>query len=290
MAAPLDGKSVGWLLDADMFDAYRDELVAAIREQGHEAKFIRAPAPPFRWEDIGCSYRETFPEDACVIMHGDIQMATKIYQESRWFPGAFCTVENFACSSYYCWYGEDILNRDYIMLPFGELDRCQDFLFHSLGIEDKVFIRPDSPLKLFGGQIASRNTFATDLEFMGFYEFPKNALVVVSSPKPILVEWRFVVAEKQVIAGCRYKTGAQFQPDPEYDPAAFELASKIASRDYQPDPVWILDICQAGDGAYHLLEIGGFSFADLYACDKAAVVRAASAAALAVWKHKTLHG
>ena len=26
--------------------------------------------------------------------------------------------------SYYCHFGKYILNRDYVMLPFGELDRC----------------------------------------------------------------------------------------------------------------------------------------------------------------------
>jgi len=32
------------------------------------------------------------------------------------------------------------------------------------------------------------------------------------------------------------------------------------------------------------LEIGGFSFADLYACDKMAVVKAVSEVALDVWR------
>jgi len=40
---------------------------------------------------------------------------------------------------------------------------------------------------------------------MAFYRFPKESLVVVSSAQEILVEWRFVVADKKVIAGCQYK-------------------------------------------------------------------------------------
>ena len=142
---------VNWLIDADMFAGYRDQLVAAIHDQGHGAKLIHAPSPPFRWDDVGCSYRETFPEDACVISHGDIELVTRIRQERRWTPGAFCTVENFTCSHYACWYGEYLLNRDYIMLPFGELDRCKEFLFDSVGRDDRIFVRPDSPLKLFTG-------------------------------------------------------------------------------------------------------------------------------------------
>ncbi|MEM7317124.1 MAG: hypothetical protein AAF497_28655, partial [Planctomycetota bacterium] len=60
---------------------------------------------------------------------------------------------------------------------------------------------------------------------------------------------------------------------------------KIASMGYSPDPVWIIDICQTSDGEYHLLEIGGFSFADLYSCDKTDIVAAVSAVALSLWQN-----
>ena len=48
-----------------------------------------------------------------------------------------------------------------------------------------------------------------------------------------------------------------------------------------------MDICQTADGEFHLLEIGGFSFADLYSCDKAAVVAAVSEAAHTFWMNKS---
>lgn len=275
---------VSWLIDADMFDGYREELVTAIHDQGHSAKLIQSPNPPFRWDDVGCSYRETFPKDACVIAHGDIELMTRIHQEGRWTPGAFCTVDNFACSSYACRYGKHLLNRDYVMLPFGEIDRCKNFLFDSFGRDGRVFIRPDSPLKLFAGQIASRETFAADLEFMGFYEFPPSSLVVVSSPRSILSEWRFVIATGKVVAGCKYKEGDDLDYRPQYDHNAFELAESIAAIEYEPDPVWVMDICKTLDGSYHLLEIGGFSFSDLYACNKSDVVAAVSAVAKTVWE------
>jgi hypothetical protein len=276
--------NVAWLLDADMFEGYRDELVAAIREHGDEVKLIHAPSPPYRWDDIGCSYRETFPKDACVIAHGDIELVTRVHRERRWTPGAFCMVENFFWSSYVCWCGEYLLNRDYVMLPFGDLDRRRDFLFGALGRDERIFLRPDSPLKLFTGQVASSQTWAADLEFMGFYEFPPSSLVVVSSPKEIVTEWRFVVAGGKIVAGCQYKRHDQLEYLPEYEDGALCLAETIASLGHEPDPVWVLDICKTADGDYRLLEIGGFSFSDLYACDKKAIVAAVSAAARDAWK------
>ena len=170
------------------------------------------------------------------------------------------------------------------MMPFGELDRRRDFLFETLGREGKIFVRPDSPLKLFTGQTASRESFSEDLEFMGFYEFPERSMVAVSSPKSILAEWRFVVADGIVVAGSQYKAGDEFDSQATYDQAAFDLAQTIASQGYQPDPAWILDVCKTSDDKFHLLEIGGFSFSDLYACDKHDVVKAVSKVAKITWE------
>jgi hypothetical protein len=275
---------VSWLIDSEMFDHYRDDLVAAIQSLGHEVRLIRAPRPPYRWDDVGCSYRETFPPEMCVVAHGDIELMTRIHRERRWNPGAFATIEHFFCSSYYCQFGKYLLNRDYVMLPFGELRRCQEFLFRTVGQDGRVFVRPDSPLKLFTGQIASRDSFDADLEFMAFYEFPPESLVVVSPPQEIVAEWRFVVADRKVVAGCQYKNMGQLNSQPHYDDKAFDLASQIASTGYEPDAAWVMDICRTTDGAYHLLEIGGFSFADLYSCDKRAVVEGVSNAAIKQWK------
>ncbi len=121
---------------------------------------------------------------------------------------------------------------------------------------------------------------------MSFYDFPENSLVVVSSPKSIVTEWRFVVAKKTVIAGSEYNHSGVFALKADYDPAAYDLAVRIAASSYQPDPVWVIDICKTSAGEYRLLEIGGFSFADLYACDKAAIVRAVSQVAADIWNEK----
>jgi hypothetical protein len=274
---------IGWLIDGDMFHGYREELIGCIHAQGHEAKLAYAPQPPYRWDDIGCSYRESFAEDACVVALGDIELVTRVHHERRWVPGVFASIENFTCSAYFCGLGKYLLNREYLMLPFGELSRQRDFLFSVLGQDGRIFVRPDSPLKLFTGQVVTDATFDADLEFMAFYEFPPSSLVVVSSPKQIQVEWRFVVANRKVVTGCQYRAGDNRQPQRVCDPRASDLASEIAAQHFQPDPVWIIDICKTEDQAFHLLEIGGFSFADLYACDKKLVVEAVSTAAIDAW-------
>ncbi|HEX3600111.1 MAG TPA: ATP-grasp domain-containing protein [Lacipirellulaceae bacterium] len=277
---------VGWLLDGDMFPHYREELIASIRSLGHDVKLVQPPSPPYRWDDLDRTYRNLYPADACVIAHGDIELVSGIAKEHRWTPGAFATIKNFFCSNYYCRFGSFLLNRDYIMLPFGELARCREFLTHTVGRNGRIFVRPDSPLKLFTGQVAASETFDADLEYMAFYDVPPEAIVVVSSPRTITTEWRFVVANKGVVAGCQYKRDGKQDCQPTYAAGAHALAKSIAASDYQPDPAWVLDICQTDDGEYHLLEIGGFSFADLYACNKADIVAAVSRAAIETWQQR----
>ena len=276
-------KNVGWLIDGDMFPHYRDDLIDAIESQGHMAKVIRTPSPPFRWDDVGCSYRDTFPMNHCVVAHGDIELVTRIHNEQRWIPGAFATLNNYFCSNYINHFGKYWLNRDHAMLPFEELKQQEQYLFDSFGIDGRIFVRPDSPLKLFTGQTSAAKSFDADLEYMGFYEFPRDSVVIVSTPKTIAREWRFVACDQNVVAGCTYSENGKFELNTNVADEANQLALEIASNDYSPDPVWIVDICETADGQYHLLEIGGFSFADLYACNKAEIVAAVSAAAFDQW-------
>lgn len=272
--------SVGWLLDATVFDAYHDELAAAIVRNGDIVKSLNRPNPPYGWEDTDNSYRGAFAEKSCVITHADIDLVNRVRRDGIWTPGVIATLENFHCSHYFSHFGRFLLNRDYVMLPFGELERRADFLFQTFGRDGKIFVRPDSPLKLFTGLLADRANYARDLEFMAFYEFPMESLVVVSSPKRIDAEWRFVIADQSVVAGSLYKSSNPLDASPQNDVGARQLVDEILATGYSPDPVWVMDICRTIDGVYQLLEIGCFSFANLYSCDKDAVVRAVSAVAV----------
>lgn len=268
--------SVGWIIDAAAFPSYHEELAAAIIRNGHRAVSLNRPSPPYDWDDVGNNYQNAFPKGDCVVVHGDIDLVSRIHNDRLWTPGPFATVERFHCSRYFAHYGKFLLNHDYIMLPYAELPRCRDFLFSTLGANGRLFVRPDSPLKLFTGMTIDTRTFERDYEFMGFYEFPVESLVVVSSPKQVVAEWRYVIADRAIVAGSQYLDGGAKIAVAANDSGAYELAQTILQVPYVPDSVWVLDICRTADNTYHLLEIGSFSFCDLYACDKDAVVCAVS--------------
>jgi hypothetical protein len=271
---------VGWLIDAGVFDSYHDELAAAVVRNGDIVMSLNRPKPPYGWDDTANSYQNAFAKNSCVVTHADIDLVNRVRRDAIWTPGVIATLEHFYCSHYFSHFGRFLLNRDYVMLPFGELERTADFLFDTFGHEGQIFVRPDSPLKLFTGTLAGRATYARDLEFMAFYEFPMESLVVVSSPKQIETEWRFVIANQSVVAGSRYKSANPLLTSSPIDVNARQLADEILATGYSPDPVWVMDICRTVDGQFHLLEIGCFSFANLYSCDKDAVVHAVSAVAV----------
>lgn len=264
-----------WMIDAVLFPHYRDELVREIEDQGHHPFLIEGPKPGYRWNDLGTSKLKT-PDDR-VVVHGDIDLVRTIQEQGRCDVVAPATIQNYECASYFCELGEYLLNRNYCMLPFGELERRREFLFATFGVGDAIFVRPNSPLKIFTGQLVTRGAFADHMELMGFYEFPRSEIVVVSSPWSLVAEWRFVVVEGRVIAGSQYRRANTAALEPCQNTGAKAFADRIVSTGFEPDPVWVFDVCQTDDGEFHLLEIGVFAFADLYACDKTAIVRCVSA-------------
>lgn len=273
---------VGWIVDAQAFDTYHDELIEAIVRNGHLAVSVERPPAPYQWDDVDCSYRKCFPAGACVVTHGDVDLVNRVSNDGLWSPGVFAEVKRYHCSHYFAHFGDVILNHDYVMLPFAEFPRLADSLFGYLGVEGELFVRPDSPMKVFNGQRIAQSEFDKDYEFMAFNEFPREALIVVSSPKNIATEWRFVVVEKRIVAGTEYHNGSEFVAYPVAENNALQFAQRVAARVYQPEPVWILDICRTTEGEYRVVEVGGFSFASLYGCDKDAVVNAVSDAAKAI--------
>lgn len=268
--------NVEWLIDASVFYDSYEELAAAVARQGHTVRLLNRPRPPYGWDDTDGAYRRAFPEGACVVTHADIDLVHRILADGIWTPGAFATPGHSDCSHYFSHFGRFLLNQDYCMLPFGELRRRAEFLFDLFGRDGRIFVRPDSALKLFTGQVVSHDSLERDLEHLAFYEFPIESLVVVSSPKAIEAEWRFIVAGQRVVAGSQYKRGTEQALSADVPTEVRRFADEVAASGYIPDPVWVMDLCRTTDGADHLLEIGSFSFANLYACDNDAVVRAVS--------------
>ena len=60
--------SVGWIIDAGVFDAYHDELASAVKRNGDAVVSLNRPNPPYSLDDTDNSYRKAFPQGSCVVV------------------------------------------------------------------------------------------------------------------------------------------------------------------------------------------------------------------------------
>jgi len=252
-------------------------LIEEVEHQGYDLKTIKYI--PFQSGSIN-----VYNNNDCVITQTSINLAQQILKEkSGWIPGPWLTEKNYECSSYYARLGKYLFNDPYVIMSRDEIPRHLDWLQSILSKSQHLFIRPNSAMKPFTAKVFSLEPrlFESDWSWVKEFTFPET-LIAISSPKAILAEWRFIVAGKTVITGSQYECDGKFNVSPIFPEEARALAQEVAEI-YQPDPMFVIDICQGADSKYYLLELGAFSVAGLYACDMTKIVEAAVEAAEKQW-------
>ncbi len=255
---------ITWVLEPDVFPESNSSLRRAIKSSGHRL---------LDWDDLW--WQEGVPAhvaDANTFFHGSLGNAARIHGELNWCPGSFCDQAAFCCSALYDDATEWLLHSDWRFLPANELVAKAVEVAASIGCTDRVFVRPDSPLKPFSGRVLDVATISLSSLDHGFY-FDDEALPVVVCPIcEVGREWRFVVAKSSVIAGSSYDPSSRTAIADQPASAAWSFASEVAASIRSPADVYVLDVCEA-NGSLRLLELNPFGGADLYACDAASIVR-----------------
>jgi len=276
-----------WVIDQYLLDRAlptgRPNLAEALRRRGHEV-FVAsydpsAPEPPGlpQWKG------------ECVVTYGSHQFVKKVTRARAgiWQPGAYHRVERLSYSAYSPYIGDLMLNGDFVILPYGEFRR------RGLAPWGKAaFLRPDAVTKSFTGFVIHENDFeheANALERLSHLQ-PED-LVAVASPKAILGEFRFVVADRQVVTGSAYSWDSKLDVRSDVDPACHALAEEVARREWQADAVYTCDVAltdENGRPVPRILELNAFSCSGLYACDTERIAEAVSAAAMREWSGEDL--
>lgn len=255
-----------WIVENMTHESSYDELIKEIKRLGHPIKVL---TKGYKHSDLD-EFRDGSKNP--IIFLGSIEMTEIIKKEllPTCFPVAFCTFENYLCSKYMSYFGKYLFNDRYAMVSLAELQRQKFFYYGVFGKEALLFVRPDSGQKPFQAQLVDL------LDIDRFTEREKersHQTVVVSSPKTIRGEWRFVVSKDQeIIAMSTYQYQGQITKIPSAPPAAIELVKEILKVGYYPDTIFCIDICEDNDGNYWLLELNSFSSAGLYACNKEKIV------------------
>lgn len=285
-----------WLIEKDIFEDIEDRLIAEIKNQGLDVKFLTN----VREDDVTNKAQKLYGPQDCVIFYGSLNLGRKL-RKAPWIPGVYLNERAFECTSYYPVLADKLVHHNYIMMPFGDLIRRKNNLYEYFN-SDKIFIRPNSGNKQFTGMIATKNDYEECVKLAAFYNVDPDLLVVVSNVMPLTKEWRFVVVNKEVISGSLYRdwtSNVVLLETKDYvllhsnsvckeceDSFAWMAARQAALR-YNPDICYTIDIAQISidNGfSYGILEVGSFSCAGLYGNDLHVVVEKVSEAALNEWK------
>jgi len=268
---------VKWLVENYESDNSLRPLINEIKKQGMRVEVVKYEP----WES---GEFNQYSDEDCVVFYGTLNLGRQLQREKRWIPGVYCNRQNLSCITYYSYWAKYLLNENYMMIPILDIKRVKDVVFNTMGIDDCIFIRPNSGSKTFTGRILKKEEVDQELHLLGNYAGkPLDKIIaVISSPKIINKEWRCVVVNKKVIAFSQYMANGELNVKKEIDTDAFCFADRIAKEEWQPDITYTLDICESNKG-YYLLEVNSFSCSGLYDCNPEPVVREVSKAALREW-------
>ena len=281
-----------WIVENFVKEPSFKELAVAIKKLGH-------PFIPINGDYSKQTLREQLNpllvsvsdiavyDNLCVVANGSIKMCKMIAEELKMgcYPILFSSFEKYKCSAYYSHFGPYLFNDKYCIMSLKELVRQKYDVWGHYGKDCLIFIRPDSGEKTFQAGLLDI------IDLAQLYDSNKDCehdLVLVSTPKNIMWEGRFVVSKKkEIIASSTYRFQGNISLIPSVPIEATKFCNKLLnSMDYIPDSVFCLDLCQDNDGECWLMELTSFSSAGLYVTDKEAIVNKVSQIALEEWEAK----
>lgn len=277
---------VNWIVEDGVFGSAIAPLITEIQAQGHQFRVID-------YTNEITDYERFFPPDECILFYGSLYIAEKILgyntgQRLPWIPGIIGTIQNYYCTNYYPYLEKWLLNARGGILPLNDLSsrihKAEDNVINNvMGDSERLFVRPDSPLKPFAGKVYSRKELADLQEFMrrNYLDDPEM-LVVIAAENQIEAEWRVVIAEGQVLSASQYRhSGNPYYQEGMPDDIR-KLAQEVAKCEWQSDPIWVLDLCSSKGSAY-IMEINFLSCSALYKCALKPIVKEASRIAQQKW-------
>ncbi|TRO55769.1 DUF4343 domain-containing protein [Candidatus Bathyarchaeota archaeon] len=170
-------------------------------------------------------------------------------------------------------FADILFNDKYCFVPLATLKQHKFFFYGVFGKETMIYVRPDRGDKLFKGTLLDLQDFDRMWKDGISSDATDSDLVLVSTPKNIRGEWRYIVtSEQEIVSFSTY----MYQDKRTYVPSAPEGATKLCkevlSRGYFPDPVFTVDIVEDMDGNYWFMEMNSFTSAGTYAAPKEPIV------------------
>lgn len=256
-------RSVIWIVERIAFPETAARCIEAV---------VRAGGDVVEYAD-GMDERRLPAAGARAVFYGSLGVGQRLTTRG-WSPGVICNAERLRCSSYADPLRGLLLNDRVAFTTVSEFVTDPRAVADEIGAQDRVFVRPDSPLKPFAGRVLDVGAVSLRALDHGFYYHDLSLPIVVSLDRPVAREWRFVLVERSVVAASGYVAEGRAVEDGAIPESALALARDVSALDWAPDPAFVVDVCETVEGSWHVLELNSLSCSDLYGCDFDAVVAA----------------
>lgn len=276
-------KKINWLLEKYIFENYEDRLIAAIENSDNNVIVYDDSEKPLE------TILKKMNKNDIIIMHSSLQDGQKMLR-LPYYPGIFLTLQNYECYNYYGYFGDHLLNSNYLMMGINDLLRRKNEIFDYFKSES-IFIRPSNGFKTFTGQVLPKDGFELkyDVLMKSYGGIDKGTLILIAPIQEIEEEYRFIVVDGKVISGSLYmnkeyreKWEAFYDKECE-DTKAFNFAIDM-SKIYQPDKAYTIDICRTSSNEYKIMELNSFCCASMYGNNYDKVVNAINKLCLKEWR------
>lgn len=276
---------VNWVVDRYMFERREavGDLEGAIRRSGaniHVASYV----PLADEQDYGPSSWIQQP----TVLYGTIGYVRKC--KRPYIPGALGLSELIHCNHYYSHIPNHwMLNEDFIILPWSKIVSDPWHALRAIS-STKMFVRPISGHKTFTGRVFDGVNDDLHLEISSNQQLSgvmPETLCLCAPAREIQSEFRFVIADNQVVTGSEYRWDGVLDIRRDWPPECEILAQKVAELPWQPDRVYTCDVALVKNNysvVPRVVELNGFSSAGLYASDLDKVVEAVNRVANSEWE------
>lgn len=267
---------VTWILDEQILERLtydRRGLPDTVRDCGYEVVLVG--------RDSNGSYSELVDRPyECSVLFGSHQFVQRVNPDGRFQPGHLGVNQKTRASQYMSNLPLDwFLNRDGVFMTWAMFKQRARELYYNHDT-NLLFVRPDSGFKTFAGQRVMYGTLDHDISTLDQTSgVMDDTMVLVNPGIDIQGEFRFVIADHQVIAGSEYRWDGKLDVRRDWPEECWNLASRVAASDWQVDIAYTCDVALTEEGP-KIVELNGFSCAGLYACDLTKVVLGVSKAAL----------
>lgn len=239
----------------------------------------------------GFEYKHIQFDNECVLFHGSIQMAKLVNDHLKnrgCSPVIWDDNINFECTAYYPKFKHLLFNANYEFLTVESLKGNKWDVYQTYAKEAMIFVRPSGGEKSFAGQLIDLQDFDRFFSNNIVCNANDSDMVVVSTPKNVIGEWRYIVtSEKKIIAKSCYKYQGKITSIPSAPVGATELIEKVLDVGYYPAKMFAADVCMDNDGNFWLMEFNSFNSCGLYSCNKRAIVDEATRLAIDAFNTKT---